>query len=207
MTDTTPSELTQAASYQLRHRTRSHSDTPPRTSRGADMGVLDLMGRLSNPAEPLETLTPQRVSDDRHDHRTHESRPDRSPAGSQREAPKEAGEQSNTVQRRLSPADVDELIAAYCAGTGISELAMRFRLHRTAVAAHLGRHCVERHGIAKAWTEDVLATAAALYESGRSLATVGAALGVDASTVANRFCTVGVPIRARRGWPQKEPGN
>ena len=126
---------------------------------------------------------------------------------SQREAPKEAGEQSNTVQRRLSPADVDELIAAYCAGTGISELAMRFRLHRTTVAAHLGRHCVKRHGIAKAWTEDVLATAAALYESGRSLATVGAALGVDASTVANRFCTAGVPIRARRGWPQKEPGN
>ena len=165
------------------------------------------MGRLSNPAEPLETLTPQRVSDDRHDHRTHESRPDRSPAGSQREAPKEAGEQSNIVQRRLSPADVDELIAAYCAGTGISELAMRFRLHRTTVAAPLGRHCVKRHGIAKAWTEDVLATAAALYESGRSLATVGAALGVDASTVANRFCTAGVPIRARRGWPQKEPGN
>jgi len=95
-----------------------------------------------------------------------------------------------------SPADVDELIAAYCAGTGISELGMRFRLHRTAVAAHLGRHCVERHGIAKAWTEDVLATAAALYESGRSLAPVGAALGVDASTVANRFFTAGVPIRA-----------
>ena len=120
------------------------------------------------------------------------------PAESPRE---EKGRLSNPTQRRLSPADTDELIAAYRSGVTINELADRHGIHRSTVAAALDRHHVERHHAQTARTSETLADAAELYASGLSLAAVAARYGIDPQTVGNRFRRAGIPVRARRGWP------
>jgi hypothetical protein len=43
------------------------------------------------------------------------------------------------VQRRLTPAQVEQLIGEYQSGDNILKLAKRWRLHRTTVAEHLRR--------------------------------------------------------------------
>ncbi len=53
--------------------------------------------------------------------------------------PKDLGKKRNGFQtlpnRRLSPTDIDDLIAAYQAGANISQLAAGLGIHRTTVAA------------------------------------------------------------------------
>ncbi|GAG09276.1 unnamed protein product, partial [marine sediment metagenome] len=71
--------------------------------------------------------------------------------GSAEAPPEEEGRLSNPIQRRLCPNDVDDLIAAYCTGAPINELADRYGLHRTTVAAHLDRHQIPRHHEQSAW--------------------------------------------------------
>jgi len=115
--------------------------------------------------------------------------------------PEEKGRLSNPIQRRLDPADSNELIAAYRAGATITELAHRYGLHRTTVTATLDRHHVERHHAHSEWTSETLAEPADLYAAGLSLAAVAARYGIDPQTVANRFRRAGLPIRTRRGWP------
>ena len=109
---------------------------------------------------------------------------------------------SNPTQRRLSPADVDDLLDAYRAGTTIRQLAVEFSIHRTTVASHLDRHGVARHSDQTAWDDEILTQAAELYASGLSLGGVADQFGIDVQTVANRFRRGGVPVRARRGWAQ-----
>jgi lambda repressor-like predicted transcriptional regulator len=119
----------------------------------------------------------------------------------------ENGRLSNPIQRRLCPTDINELIAAYRAGATINELAHRYELHQTTVAARLDRHHVERHRAQGEWTSETLAAAADLYATGLSLATVAARYGIDPQTVANRFRRSGFPIRTRRGWPPQHQPN
>jgi DNA-binding MarR family transcriptional regulator len=52
------------------------------------------------------------------------------------------GRLSDPAQRRLSPTNIDGLIAAYRAGATISRLAAEFGIHRTTVAGHLDRRGV-----------------------------------------------------------------
>jgi transposase-like protein len=111
------------------------------------------------------------------------------------------GRLSNPAQRRLSPADVDDLIATYRAGATIRHLAAEFGIHRTAVAAHLDRHQIPRHRERTAWERGTLEEAAELYASGLSLADVADQFGIDAQTVANRLRRAGVAVRPRRGRP------
>ena len=162
---------------------------------------MDLLGRISNPLEIAETLAAQgsqpiggfcerietaqiRPSDDRFE-------------GSR----EERGRLSNPAQRRLSPADVDDLIATYRAGATIRHLAAEFGIHRTTVAAHLDRHQIPRHRERTAWERSTLEEAAELYASGLSLADVADQSGIDAQTVANRFRRAGVAVRPRCGRP------
>ena len=112
----------------------------------------------------------------------------------------EMGRLSNPPQQRLSPTDVDDLIAAYRAGATISRLAAEFGVHRTTVAAHLDRHGVPRHHDRTEWDDGDLEHAAEMYAAGLSLADVAAVFEIDAQTVANRFRRAGRPIRPRRGW-------
>ena len=111
------------------------------------------------------------------------------------------GRLSNPAQRRLSPADVDDLIATYRAGATIRHLAAEFGIHRTKVAAHLDRHQIPRHREGTAWESGTLEEAAELYASGLSLADVADQFGIDAQTVANRFRRAGVAVQPRRGRP------
>ena len=112
----------------------------------------------------------------------------------------EAGQLSNPPQRRLSPTDIDDLIAAYQDGATIIQLAADFGVHRTTVGEHLDRHGVPRHSKQVAWDESKLKDAAELYATGLSLADVAKRYEIDAQTVANRFRRAGIPVRPRRGW-------
>ena len=114
------------------------------------------------------------------------------------------GRLSNPPQRRLSPTDVDDLIAACQAGATISQLAVEFGIHRTTVTGHLDRHGVPRHSEQTAWGDRTLKEAAEMYAAGLSLADVGEQFGIDAQTVANRFRRAGVAVRPRRGWTSRD---
>ena len=115
----------------------------------------------------------------------------------------EKGRLSNPTQRRLSPTDIDDLIAAYQVGATISQLAAEFDVHRTTVAAHLDRLGVPRHHEQAVWNDETLKDAAELSASGLSLADVADRFRIDAQTVANRFRRAGVPVWPRRGWSSR----
>jgi DNA-binding CsgD family transcriptional regulator len=114
------------------------------------------------------------------------------------------------VQRHLIHEDQLEVVDAYAAGASINEVARQFRLHRTTVNAIL-----ERHGVpvrARTMSPTQIRRARELYESGLSLVDVGAQLGFNAQTVANRLKALAVPIRAPHdsrqalGSPSTPPG-
>ena len=160
---------------------------------------MDLKGRLSNPLEIAETLVAQGsepIGGPGEGAKIARNEDSEDPAGRPRE---EKGRLSNPSQRRLSPTDVDDLIAAYEAGSSISQLAVDFSVHRTTVTAHLDRHQIPRHHERVTWDDGTLREAAEMYASGLSLADVAERFGVDAQTVANRFRRAGVRVRPRRG--------
>ena len=123
--------------------------------------------------------------------------------GSEPAAHEEKGQHSNPgsrqAQRRLKPAEIDDLVAAYLAGDLVRDIAARHGVNRTTVISHITRRDVPRRSEI-GWTQSELRAAEAMYARGSSLATVGTHFGIDASTVANRFRRAGVPIRPRRGW-------
>jgi lambda repressor-like predicted transcriptional regulator len=163
--------------------------------------VVDLAGRLSNPLEIAEALVAQgsesisKLRDSTKDVQNDAS--DDQTAG----ALDPRGQLSNPPQRRLSPTDIGDLIAAYQAGASIRELAADFGVHRTTVAAHLDLNRIRRLYALTAWADDTLREAAELYKTGSSLADVAARYGIDPKIVASRFKRAGVTVRPRRGWP------
>lgn len=84
----------------------------------------------------------------------------------------------------------------YQEGKTINAVARAFKLHRTTVTAILDRHDVPVR--AHFMTSEQVSQAHALYDSGLSLATVGARLGFDAATIASQLRRAGVTIRPRR---------
>ena len=88
-------------------------------------------------------------------------------------------------------------MAGYQSGRSSKELAEEFGVHHRTVADHL-----ERLGIARRVNHPKLSAAdinraATRYRAGESLATVGNALNIDASTVQRALKRAGVPIRPR----------
>jgi transposase-like protein len=108
---------------------------------------------------------------------------------------------SNPVQRRLSNADVDDLVRAYRAGSSIDSLAARLGVNRTTIISHLDRRGIERRRSVRKMTDRSVRQAAKSYAAGESLVQVASQFGVDARTLAREFRRAGVPIRPRRGWP------
>jgi transposase-like protein len=164
---------------------------------------VDLKGRLSNPLKIAETLVAQgseKIGGSSGGAETTQIRHPDDHAEGPRE---EEGRLSNPAQRRLSPTDINGLIAAYEAGATITQLAAEFGVHRTTVAGHLDRHGVPRHSEQTTWDDEILTQAAELYAAGLSLADVADRFGVDAQTVANRFRRSGLPVRPRRGWSSR----
>ncbi len=96
-------------------------------------------------------------------------------------------------QRRLTEAQVSEMVARYESGATVYELAAEFGCHRTTVAARL-----KKAGIAMRFqspTSAAIDSMVRLYGSGLSLLEVGKQLGLCANTVRN--CLRGRPIEAR----------
>jgi hypothetical protein len=167
---------------------------------------VDLRGRLSNPAEPLETLVGRGIAVSAAADKRAARRANHSPDGCRSADHNDEGQLSNPpnespragpvmplsatieqsrssrVQKRLRIAEVDELVAAYRAGGRVDALAARFDVHRTTVIAHLRRRHIKRRTTLTAWDHDMFSTAAALYASGQSLAAVAVRFGIDPST-------------------------
>jgi transposase-like protein len=100
------------------------------------------------------------------------------------------------VQTRLSPTDIERLVARYRTGTPINDLAAEFEINRTTVMKHIERMgAPRRRGVVL----DHLDEARRLYEQGWSLARLGRHLGVDPGTVGYTFKNAGVPTRPRSG--------
>lgn len=104
-------------------------------------------------------------------------------------------------QRRLTKAEIKQLLHSYRSGTSIDQLCRSWRINSDTVYEHLRRAGVVPNRVNKLRCQEI-SIATELYRSGLSLAAVGERLGVDAKTVRAALAAAGVPIRPRRGWPQ-----
>lgn len=160
---------------------------------------MDLWGRLSNPPETLK-LPPERggrvalIPSG-----TTSKGPKRrfEPPGS--DPPEEKGRLSNPVQRRLSAAELEQLIHLYRQGLSIDALACRYEVDRTTVIHHLDRAGIARRRVVRKMTDESVTLAAARYEQGASLTLVANEFGVHQRTLAIELRRAGVSIRPRKG--------
>lgn len=95
------------------------------------------------------------------------------------------------AQRRLSPAELEALIAEYEAGARISELAKVYDLHRTTVAGHVARAGKTRPVMTDAQIDE----AVRLYREGWTLHNVGQHVGVADQTIRRVLVERAVTIR------------
>ena len=95
------------------------------------------------------------------------------------------------VQRRLSPAELEALIAEYDAGARVGELAKLYDLHRTTVARHVARAGKTR----PVMTEAQIDEAVRLYRDGWTLHNLGQRLGVADQTIRRVLIERKVTIR------------
>ena len=99
------------------------------------------------------------------------------------------------AQTFLSPAQVDDLVAAYKDGVSVTELGKRFGICTRTAVAHLVRRSVPRRR--RGMAEEDVPKAARLYESGLSLMEVGRRFGVSQATVRRAIAEQGLVIRSR----------
>jgi hypothetical protein len=162
------------------------------------------MGRLSNPPDPLETLTGQGSQGPRRRQNLRARRLRKARAAHETFAQETTGRLSNpgprAIQRRLNTTDIAKLVAGYRAGESLADLAKEFCIHHRTVAAHLEQCGVPRRINTRQLTNNDVDQAARRYQAGQSLATVGIALNLDAATVRRELHRAGVAIRLRRGW-------
>lgn len=96
------------------------------------------------------------------------------------------------AQRRLSPAEMEALVADYEAGARICELAQVYDVHRTTVARHVARAGKTRPVMTDAQIDESVR----LYREGRTLHNVGQRLGVADQTIRRVLVERAVTIRA-----------
>lgn len=95
------------------------------------------------------------------------------------------------VQRRLTPTELETLIAEYEAGARVCELAKVYDLHRTTVARHVARAFKTR----PVMTEAQIDEAVRLYRDGWTLHSVGQHSGVADQTIRRVLVERAVMIR------------
>jgi len=95
------------------------------------------------------------------------------------------------AQRRLSPTELEALIAEYEAGARVCELAKVYDLHRTTVARHVARAGKTR----PVMTERQIDEAVVLYGDGWTLHDVGRHVGVADQTIRRVLVERAVTIR------------
>jgi hypothetical protein len=103
------------------------------------------------------------------------------------------------VQHRLTEPEIHELVTAYRHGAGTEELVKSFHICRDTVFEILKCRDVPRRpwGLRSA---EAQGEAVRRYQAGESMATIGAALGVNAATVRRALLKAGVATRPRNGW-------
>lgn len=101
---------------------------------------------------------------------------------------------------QLSSADVDKLVCAWKAGTGVIKLAAQFGIHRHTVLRQLQARGIDT---TQKLTPEELAEAARLYREGWSLARLAERYGISDCTVRTRLIEVDVVMRPRKGGKQK----
>jgi hypothetical protein len=161
-------------------------------------------GRLSNPPETLEVVAVQGVATSRDAHDEPRMQAICSPTASESDVQETPGRLSNPsprpVQRRLSPADVDDICATYVNGTSIDALARSHRVNRTTIITHLDQHSVPRRRVVRKMTDALVAEAAVEYLDGHSLAIVANKFNVAIRTLRREFTKAGIATRPRQGW-------
>ena len=160
---------------------------------------MDLAGRLSNPPEIVETLADQGFQAKALVTRSGRRGANRAVDGASAAERDQRGRLSNPVQRRLTEAEVDDLVARYVAGSAIDELARAFEVNRTTVISHLDRRDVPRRRVVRKMTDATVAQAARRYDQGLSLVAVAEEFGVHARTLARELRRAGAEIRPRQG--------
>jgi hypothetical protein len=100
----------------------------------------------------------------------------------------------------LSPAELDDLVRCWDAGTGVVKLAARFGIHRHTVWKHLRARGIDT--TEKLSPEDLI-DAAKLYRVGWSLARLAERYSISDCTVRARLLGVGVTMRKRKGGRKK----
>jgi AraC-like DNA-binding protein len=174
-------------------------DQKQRGFRCRNDNVVDLKGQLSNPSRRVGSLAGQWSRACAHvdgSPPTADSRPRHGPRSSPSE---EKGRLSNPVQRRITDAEIDDLVTRYETGSTIKELAREFGIHRTTVMGHLERRAIPRRSPRKL-TNQIVGQSAHRYSSGETLAEIAEHLNVAPSTLTRELRLAGIPIK-RRGRP------
>jgi hypothetical protein len=104
---------------------------------------------------------------------------------------------SRQFQRRLNADEVVELVEAYEEGATQQELAARFGIHRTTVAAELDRHGFTNRRASLA--PEQVTEAIDLYTHGWSLAKIGNHFSLYPSSIYYWLKKRGVTLRPRQG--------
>ena len=101
------------------------------------------------------------------------------------------------VQHRLSPAEIDAMVAAYEAGRSLAALSREFKLHKRTVHAHLVRAGVDLRP-QQVLTSEQVAEVIKLYRSGATLKQLGPQYGVANASIRNYLLRARVELRAAK---------
>ena len=102
------------------------------------------------------------------------------------------------MNRKLSQAEVAELVERYRSGRSTYDLAQQFGTDRHTVARHLRRAGIGLRPQRK-MTPELIDRAARLYASGSSLAGIGREFGVSPTTIGKALRNAGVLLRDTHG--------
>ena len=97
--------------------------------------------------------------------------------------------------RQLRPQEVDELVAAFHAGSTVGQLAGQFDIHRSTVGQHLGARGVDTR--ATLLQPDDVSAAGRSYKEGRTVVQLAELYDVGEETMRRYLLLSGVTLRPR----------
>jgi uncharacterized protein (DUF433 family) len=95
----------------------------------------------------------------------------------------------------MDPIEIDDLVAAYEAGTSIKDLAAQFEINRSTILAHLAEQDISRRY--PALNPEEVAEVCELYDRGLSSSEIGQLFEVSADTVLRALRKMGIRTRPR----------